>query len=73
MFTFRDEKKVHASQVAKYVMSQGVNIAVNVTVNTVLFYVTGRRLVAFVLATGIAMIVNFLLQKFIVFKKSGEA
>lgn len=73
MFTFRDEKKVHAAQVAKYVMSQGINIAVNVTVNTVIYYVTGRRLVAFVLATGIAMVVNFLLQKFIVFKKNGEA
>ncbi len=57
------------SELPKYICTQIVNISINVSVNAGILYVLNRKVVAFVGATGMAMIVNYLLQKFWVFKK----
>ena len=56
----------------KYYLAQAANIAANVTVNAVLLHITGRRILAFVGATGIAMCVNYLLQRLFVFRKKAK-
>lgn len=56
-------------ELPKYICTQIVNISVNVSVNAGILYMLNMKIVAFVCATGIAMVVNYLLQKFWVFKK----
>ena len=68
-WTFRDQRRISAAQVLRYAAVQAVNIAVNVGTNALVLWATeGAKIFAFLVATGVAMIVNFLLQKFLVFR-----
>lgn len=68
-WTFRNKEKITVWQVSKYVTVQLVNIGVNIGVNALVLYsLKAPKLVAFMVATGTAMVVNFLLQKFLVFR-----
>lgn len=68
-WTFESREKITVLQVTKYVAVQLVNIGVNVGINALVLYSLGApKLAAFVAATGTAMAVNFLLQKFLVFR-----
>lgn len=69
-WTFRVKEKANAAYVLKYILSQGVNISVNVLTNYMMLRVSGEKLVSYVVATGAGMTVNFLLQRFFVFKGS---
>ena len=66
-FSFGHTRSVY--ELLKYITSQGINIAINVFVNYFILSLLERKVVAFVFATGIAMIVNYLLQKFWVFNE----
>ena len=68
-WTFVDESKLSSSQVAKYVVVQIINIFVNTTINTIVFHLTHYKILSFIVATGISMMVNYLLQRFFVFQE----
>ncbi len=68
-WTFSVKEKSHAILVIKYIICQLLNILCNTLTNTIVFKITGLKVVSFIAATGIAMIVNFLLQNKVVFKK----
>lgn len=66
-WTFLDEKSLTIRKICKYILVQALNIFVNVSVNSFVLWVTQKRLFSFVIATGSAMVLNFLCQKFFVF------
>ena len=66
-FTFTDENKIDPPMVIKYVLVQFANIACNVGINTASYYYTDMKIFSFILATVVATIVNFILQKKFVF------
>lgn len=68
-WTFRDKEQGLLVSLGKYYLAQAANIATNVTVNAVLLRLTDRRVLAFVGATGVAMCVNYLLQRLFVFRR----
>ena len=70
MFTFQDKRKISGGHVLRYVVSQAVNIGINVSMNALVYQTTGRKLLGMVSATACAMIVNFLLQRFFVFQST---
>ena len=68
-WTFQNKEQGLLVSLGKYYLAQAANIATNVTVNAVLLRLTGRRILAFIGATGVAMCVNYLLQRLFVFRK----
>lgn len=68
-WTFSVDEKTNTWMVVKYVIVQGLNIAVNVGVNQLSLKLTNMVVLSFVIATGCAMIVNYVGQKLFVFKK----
>ena len=68
MFTFQDKRKLSGGHVLRYIVSQAVNIGINVSINALVYGTTGIRILGMVSATAGAMIVNFLLQRFFVFQ-----
>lgn len=68
-WTFNNRRQDNWRYIIKYVISQIANIVVNVTINSIVFFYTNSKINAFLIATCIAMIVNFLLQKLFVFKE----
>lgn len=69
-WTFVDESKLSSSKVIKYILVQVVNILVNTGMNSIVFGFTGLKIVSFVIATSVSMMVNYLLQRLVVFKES---
>jgi putative flippase GtrA len=67
-WTFSDRSELSFLQLAKYLAVQAINIAANVIVNSVAYHFLGNKVISFILATGAAMTINFLLQKELVFK-----
>ena len=68
-WTFDSRGQSWIESLKKYYLAQAANITVNVSTNAVLLFLTQNKTAAFIGATAIAMSVNFLLQKFYVFKK----
>jgi putative flippase GtrA len=52
----------------KYIVGQILNISVNTLVNFIFYNITSNKMIAFIIATGIAMFVNFIFQNYIVFR-----
>ncbi len=69
-WTFQRKEQSWILSLKKYYIAQAANITVNVSVNALIFWLSDNRTIAFIVATAIAMSVNFLLQKFYVFLKS---
>ena len=59
-------------QVGRFVVSQVANITCNTSVNSLAYFTFNNKTLAFVIATGVAMMLNFTLQRFWVFRKKGE-
>jgi putative flippase GtrA len=74
LWTFANKNNVQPKMVVLFIISQLINIAVNTSTNTLCFNITANKIISFVIATGVAMVVNYLLQNFIVFpaKKKNE-
>ncbi len=68
-WTFSVKEKTHALLIVKYIGCQIINILCNTITNTIVYKLTNLKIISFILATCLAMIVNFLLQKTVVFKK----
>ena len=69
VWTFQVEKRISAVDIIKYILAQSVNIGINVGINTLMYYISKDKLISYILATGMAMICNFCLQKFFVFRQ----
>ena len=67
-FTFRDKKKTDIGQLVRFYTVFLLNFATNVGVNTLLYSITGHKIVSYALATLCAMVVNYLGQRFFVFR-----
>lgn len=65
-FSARENKT--GREVIRYMIAQALNILANVCTNAVIFKCFKVKTVAFIGATGIAMVINYLLQRFWVFK-----
>ena len=68
-FTFKYGCKNSSATIVRYVISQAVNIAVNTSINAVIFSFSGSKLLGIICATCGATAVNFILQKNFVFKR----
>ena len=66
-WTFSNKEKTNTIMIIKYVGSQIVNISVNILVNAIMYKLLGIKTIAFIFATGTAMVVNYLLQNYIVY------
>lgn len=67
-WTFHSNNKSLLTKL-KYIITIIINIIVNSLVNQFVFMLTFSKLLSFIFATGVAMIVNYILQKFLVFKE----
>lgn len=70
-FTFEGKTGISAVTVWKFVLSQMAVIAVNVSLNYLIFISTGVKILGMVGATGVSMFLNYFLQRKFVFI-SGE-
>lgn len=61
-------KNTVSKTIVKFIPTQCLNLLVNVTTNSIVLNYTGMRIVAFVVATLLAMSINYFLQKKWVFK-----
>lgn len=69
IWTFEYKNNTDLTLVIKYVLTQAVNISINVSCNYLVFTLYPNKHIAFIIATIVATIVNFLLQKYFVFNK----
>ena len=67
-WTFLNKEKVSSILVIKYILCVIINITINSFTNLLVYNLTGNKIISFIIATGVAMIANFLIQKEIVFK-----
>jgi putative flippase GtrA len=67
-WVFVAERKTDARMDGLDVIVQALNLGTNVGVNSLMLYLTGYVILSFVIATLCATIVNYSLQKLIVFK-----
>lgn len=67
-WTFSNKEKVSFILIVKYIFCMIVNIIINTSTNSLIFKITQNKIISFVIATGVAMIANFLIQKEIVFR-----
>lgn len=70
VWTFQVEENIGMLHVVKYILAQCINISINVGTNTGIYYLTLNKPFAYIIATGMGMVCNFLLQKFFVFNNS---
>lgn len=68
-WTFQDTQKVTRLQMLQYILTQLANVTVNVAANKIIYTLSDLKVLAFIIATGIAMIANYFMQKVIVFKR----
>lgn len=71
-WTFLNKEKVSSILVIKYILCVVVNIIINSVTNILIYNLTGNKIISFIIATGIAMIVNYTIQKKIVFKEDQQ-
>lgn len=67
-FTFRDGGRAGAPQLARFYLVFALNLAANVGTNEALYRWTGRRVLAFACATAAGMAVNYMGQRWVVFR-----
>lgn len=68
LWTFKS-KSFSAAEIGKYILLYAFSAAVNTLVNSTVLRLTKLEIFAFLCATGISTIINFLGQKFLVFCK----
>ena len=67
-WVFVSRRDTDSKMIGTYVVVQVLNLGTNVGVNSLMLYLTGFVILSFVVATLCATIVNYSLQKLIVFK-----
>ena len=71
-FTFENTDKTDIHYLIRFYIVFAANFVTNLEVNYLIFTWTGKKLIAFVLATICGMTVNYLGQRFFVFNRKGE-
>lgn len=71
-WTFADEKSLTVHKICRYLLTQALNIFVNVAVHSLVLRMTDRKFFSFAAATASAMMINFLGQKFFVFSRGKQ-
>lgn len=71
LWTF-ESKKFKKSEIGKYTILYSITAVINSVVNKVVLELLGIQIIAFLCATGISTILNFLGQKFFVFSRKGD-
>lgn len=64
-----ESKKFNISEVFRYIFLYAVSAMVNTLINTLVIIFTSMTIFAFLCATFVSMIINFIGQKFFVFRK----
>lgn len=67
-WTFKNKSKTSLVSLIKYYLTFLINLSTNTTINFLLYRSTGNKLLSFFIATGCAMTINYILQRFFVFK-----
>lgn len=67
-WTFQDSNGNTVRQIVTYSITQVINIFTNVFINQIVYNITNTKIVAYIVATMMAMFVNYILQKKVVFK-----
>ena len=67
-WVFSNERKTDSKMIVTYVVAQAINLGVNVGTNSLMLHLTNQTILSFIVATLCATIVNYALQKIIVFK-----
>lgn len=68
-FTFKNKEKTNVKYLFKFYIVFGTNFATNLIVNYLIYKYTGFKIIAFIIATICGMTINYLGQRFFVFKK----
>ncbi len=68
LWTFQS-KKFKTSEIVKYIILYAVSAVANSLVNNLVLRIFSISLIAFLAATGVSTVINFLGQKFFVFTK----
>ncbi|MBO5487693.1 MAG: GtrA family protein [Eubacterium sp.] len=71
LWTF-ESHNFDSREIGKYVMLYAVSACANAIVNKAVLFVTGIGLFAFLCATGTSTVMNFLGQKFFVFRRTDK-
>lgn len=69
-YTFKNKDKTDIKYLVRYYIAFAFNFITNVSVNSMIYQKTQMKVVAFIIATACAMIVNYLLQRYFVFKRN---
>ena len=68
-FTFKNYEHTTSKYIVRFYVVFLANLIINMTVNTVVYRVTHLKTLAFIFATCAGMTVNYMGQKFFVFRK----
>ena len=66
-YTFQDQRKASLGNLLLYYLVFAINLGCNVGAHEIVFRLTGRKIVAFIIATMAGMTVNYTGQKLFVF------
>lgn len=66
-----ESKAFSKMEIARYILLYAVSACANAGVNKLVMSVVGIQAFAFLCATGVSTVLNFMGQKFLVFKKKG--
>lgn len=68
LWTF-ESRRFHTEEVKRYIILYAFSAGINAVVNKIFLYVSGYALFSFFCATGASTVINFLGQKFFVFRR----
>ena len=71
-FTFGNKDRTDIGYLVRFYLVFAANFATNLGINKMVYERTGQKTLAFILATLCGMTVNYLGQRFFVFKKEGQ-
>lgn len=71
LWTF-ESKSFVKSEIWRYAILYGITAVINSLINNLVIYILGIQFIAFLCATGTSTVLNFLGQKFFVFKGKEE-
>lgn len=70
LWSFEVKSNKVVNSIFKYIIVQLINLVLNVSVNYLIFNYTNSKIIAFIFATCIAMVVNYILQRKFVFREN---
>ena len=68
-WTFKGNDEANASYILKFYVALSVNLITNISANNFIMEISGDKIFSFVMATLFAMTINFMLQRYWVFRR----